>query len=254
MPGDWLKTAARAILPVSARRWVESQAQRLTRRSPLGKVDFGSLRRLSPVSKRFGLDRGLSVDRYYIEKFLSKFSPDIRGHVLEVGDDRYTKKFGGSRVTRSDVLHAEEGHPHATIVLDLSRDQTLPADTFDCIICTQTLQFIYDFRTALQCLYRILKPGGVLLATVAGISQVSRFDMDRWGDYWRLTTLSTRRLFDEVFPPESAQINAYGNVLSSVAFLHGISAEELTKDELNYHDPDYQLVIAVRAVKPAATL
>lgn len=254
MPRSWLKGAARAVLPVSARRWVESQTQRLTRRPPLGRIDFGDLRRLSPISSKFGLDRGNSIDRYYIEKFLNEFLADIRGNVLEVGDDRYTKKFGASRVIRSDVLHVEEGHPQATVVADLSRDQTLPPDIFDCIICTQTLQFIYDFGATLHCLYRILKPGGVLLVTVAGISQVSRFDMDRWGDYWRFTTLSMRRLFDEVFPSDAVQINAYGNVLSSVAFLHGIAAEELTKDELNDCDPDYQLVIGVRAVKTVATV
>jgi len=242
------------MLPVSARRWVESQTQRLTRRPPLGRIDFGDLRRLSPISSKFGLDRGHSIDRYYIEKFLNEFLADIRGNVLEVGDDRYTKKFGASRVIRSNVLHVEEGHPQATVVADLSRDQTLPPDIFDCIICTQTLQFIYDFDATLHCLYRILKPGGVLLVTAAGISQVSRFDMDRWGDYWRFTTLSMRRLFDEVFPSKAVQINAYGNVLSSVAFLHGIAAEELTKDELNDCDPDYQLVIGVRAVKSVATV
>ena len=254
MPRGWLKAGARAVLPVSARRWVESQAQRLTRWPPLGKIDFGDLRRLSPISKKFGLDRGLCVDRYYIESFLAEFSTDIRGNVLEVGDDRYTKRFGGDRVIHSDVLHVEGGQPNATLMADLSRDPTLPPDKFDCIVCTQTLQFIYDLRAALRCLYRILKPTGILLVTFAGISQVSRFDMERWGDYWRLTTLSTRCLFDEVFPPENVQINAYGNVLSSVAFLHGIAAEELTQEELSYHDPDYQLVIAARVVKPAATL
>jgi SAM-dependent methyltransferase len=254
MPRSWLKGAARAVLPVSARRWVESQAQRLTRRPPLGRIDFGDLRRLSPISNKFGLDRGHSIDRYYIEQFLSEFLADIRGNVLEMGDDRYTKKFGASRVIYSEVLHVEEGHPQVTVVADLSRDQTLPPDIFDCIICTQTFQFIYDSGATLRCLYRILKPGGVLLVTAAGISQVSRFDMDRWGDYWRFTTLSMRRLFDEAFPSEAVQINAYGNVLSSVAFLHGISSEELTTDELNDCDPDYQLVIGVRAVKSVATV
>src|SRR5918995_3042658 len=141
MPRDWLKNAARAVLPVSTRRWVESQTQRLTCRPRLGGIDFGDLRRISPISKKFGLDRGSSVDRYYIEKFLGEFLADIRGSVLEIGDNGYTKKFGQERVSRSDVLHVEEGHPQATIVADLSCDRTLPADTFDCIICTQTLQF-----------------------------------------------------------------------------------------------------------------
>jgi SAM-dependent methyltransferase len=251
MPRDWLKAAGRAVIPVPARRWIEGQARRLSHSPPLGKVDFGDLRRLSPISKKFGLDRGLCIDRYYIERFLASVSIDVRGNVLEVGDDRYTKKFGGNRVVRSDVLHVEEGQLHATIATDLSRDQTIPADTFDCIIFTQTLQFIYDFRPALQCLCRILKPGGVLLGTFAGISQISRFDMERWGDYWRFTTLSTRRLFEEMFVDGSVTIKAYGNVLTAVAFLHGLAAEELNDEELNRHDPDYQLLISVRAVKRA---
>lgn len=239
-------------MPVPARRWIERRAQRLNHWPPVGTIDFGDLGRRSPISNKFGLDRGLCVDRYYVEKFLAEFCLDIGGHVLEVGDDRYTKKYGVGRVTRSDVLHVQEGQPHATLVADLTRDETEAASTFDCIICTQTLHVIYDFRSALRCLYRILKPGGVLLATFAGISQVSRFDMDRWGDYWRFTTLSTQRVFGELFPLENIQVYAYGNVLASVAFLHGLAAEELNKEELDYHDPDYQLLIAARAVKPVA--
>jgi SAM-dependent methyltransferase len=173
MPRDWIKNAARVVLPVSTRRWVESQAQRLTCRPRFRGIDFGDLRRLSPISNKFGFDRGCSIDRYYIEKFLAEFLADIRGTVLEVGDNGYTKKFGQARVSRSDVLHIEEGHPQVTIVADLSRDQTLPADNFDCIICTQTLQFIYDFRAALQSLYRILKPGACFLPSRFGSTSMA---------------------------------------------------------------------------------
>jgi len=251
MPRDWLKTAVRAALPLSTRQWVENRARRWVRQTRLQKVDFGNLRRLSPVSKTFGLDRGLCIDRYYIEKFLGEFAAEIRGRVLEIGDDRYTKKFGAGQVSFSDVLHIQKGSPSATIVADLGGDPPIPGETFDCIVFTQTLQFIYDFRQALRCLHRILKPGGVLLVTVAGISQVSRFDMERWGDYWRFTTLSVQRVFSEVFSEENLTIKGYGNVLAAVAFLHGIAAEELKKDELDYHDPDYQLIVAIRAMKQA---
>ena len=87
----------------------------------------------------------------------------------------------------------------ATLVADLTRAENIPSNTFDCIICTQTLMFIYNVQAAIRTLYRILKPGGVLLATVAGVShQISRHDMERWGDYWRFTSLSTRLLFQGV--------------------------------------------------------
>ena len=250
MRSGWIKAVAKAILPAGARQWLRAYQRRWDQQPPVGWVRFGTLRRLQPISRVFGLDRGLPIDRYYVENFLGAHAEDIRGNVLEIGDDTYTRKFGGNRVTKSDVLHVSEGNPKVTIVADLTKADHVPSNTFDCIIFTQTLQFIYDVRAALQHLYRILKPGGVLLATFPGISQISRYDMNRWGDYWRFTILSARRLFEEVFPPENVEVQAYGNVLTAVAFLHGLAAEELKQEELDYHDPDYEVLITVRAVKP----
>jgi SAM-dependent methyltransferase len=234
------------------RRWLRLKQQRLTRSPSVGWVKFGSLRRLQPISRVFGFERGQCIDRYYIEKFLARHAEDIRGHVLEISDNTYTKRFGGERVTKSDVLHVREGNLNATIVADLTCADHVPSDAFECIIFTQTLQFIYDVRVALRTLYHILKPGGVVLATFPGISQISRYDMDRWGDCWRFTMLSARRLFEEVFPPPNVMVEAHGNVLTAIAFLHGMAAEELRQDELEYRDPDYEVLITVRAVKPEA--
>ena len=141
----------------------------------------------------------------------------------------------------------------ATIVADLTCADQIPSDTFDCIILTQTLLFIYDIRAAVKTLNRILKPGGVVLVTVPGMSQISREDMVQWGQYWSFTTLSVQRLFEEVFPRGQIQIKAYGNVLAATAFLYGLATQDLRRAELDYHDPDYQVTITVRAVKPEAT-
>lgn len=246
----WIKAVVKGVLPVGTRRWLRMGPERLTQWPPVGFVSFGSMRRLQPISRKFGFDRGLCIDRYYIEQFLTSHASDVQGHVLEIGDDAYTRKFGGDRVSQSDVLHVAEGNPQAAIVADLTRAEHIPADTFDCIIFTQTLQFIYNVRAALRTLYRILAPGGGILATFQGISQISRYDMDRWGDYWRFTTLSARRLFAEVFPPDCITVQAHGNVLAAIALLHGLAAEELRRDELDYYDPDYEVLITVRAVKP----
>ncbi len=88
--------------------------------------------------------------------------------MLEIHDDSYTKRYGGGRVHSSDVLDVAEDNPQATIVADLTRADHVPSEAFDCIIFTQTLQFIYDMRSAVQTLERILKPGGTLLATLPG--------------------------------------------------------------------------------------
>jgi hypothetical protein len=216
------------------------------------RVNLGDLRRVTPISRIFGYDRGRPIDRYYIERFLLNNACDIRGHVLEFGDDAYTRQFGGDRVTRSDVLRAKQGNPQATIIADLSAAEHITTETFDCIICTQVLMYIYHIGTAIRTLQRILKPSGVLLATFPGISQISRNDMDQWGEYWRLTTLSAKRLFEEAFAAENVVVQAHGNVLAAAAFLYGLAVDELQTEELDYFDPDYELSIMVRAVKANA--
>lgn len=213
-------------------------------------VNFGDLHRVEPITRSFGFERGRPVDRYYIEGFLARHAADIRGRVLEVGDPSYTRQFGGERVTLSDVLHIEEGNPHATIVANLADAPDLPSVAFDCFICTQTLTYVYAIRDAVRTIHRILKPGGVLLASVPGISQISRYDMDRWGEYWRFTSLSAHRIFAEEFRAENVAAEAHGNVLTATAFLHGLAVEDLARDELDFHDPDYELVVTIRAKRP----
>jgi SAM-dependent methyltransferase len=131
----------------------------------------------------------------------------------------------------------------------MTREEDMPADAFDCIICTQTLLVIYDFRAAIRTLTRGLKPGGVLLMTNPGISRLCRPDVDLWGDYWRFTTLSMRRLLEEVFPPEQVRVEAYGNVLTASAALYGLAASELSSEQLDLRDADYEVIIAARALK-----
>lgn len=239
------------IMPQSLRRWLRSKQREHRLQWPrAGTVDFGGLRRLAPVSQVFGLDRGLPVDRYYIEKFLAANAADIRGRVLEMGDPFYTRKFGGDRVAKSDVLHVVEGNPQATVVADLTCADHIPTDSFDCIILTQTLQMIYDYRAALRHLHRILRPGGVLLMTTHGISRVARREgVDDWGEYWHFTSQSLKRLFGELFPPSNVKIDVYGNVLAALASLHGFAADELETHELDHLDPNYEILLSVRAVK-----
>jgi SAM-dependent methyltransferase len=215
---------------------------------PVGWVRFGSLRRVTPISRSFGYNRGLPVDRYYIERFLALHAADIRGRVLEVGDNSYTYRFGSDHVAKSDVLHVVEGNPQATIIGDLASAEHIPSNSFDCIILTQTLHLIYDVRAAIATIHRILAPNGVALITFPGISQIS---LDEWSKrwYWSFTTLSARRLFTDMFPINDVKVEAHGNVLAATAFLYGLATQEMRRKELDIHDPQYELLITVRAVK-----
>src|SRR6185369_6092934 len=120
MMKEGLKSIARLALPEPVYRWLRSRRHRGEDRPPVGLVNFGDLRRLIPMSRVFGFDRGTPVDRHYIEDFLARNANRIRGRALEVGDATYTKRFGGDRVTQADVLHVSEDNPQATIIADLA--------------------------------------------------------------------------------------------------------------------------------------
>lgn len=222
-------------------RWWDGQP-------PVGGISFGDLRQLRPVSRAFGSDRGLAVDRYYVEQFLEAQRNDIRGRVLEVGESTYTRRFGGEKVSRSDVLHVHDRNPKATIVGDLANCPQVPDESFDCIILTQTLQLIFDLPAAIWNLNRILAPNGILLVTVPGISQVADSEWRKtW--YWSFTILALERLLRDAMPGADINVSAHGNVLAATAFLQGLSASELSQQELDTADPDYQLLITARIVK-----
>lgn len=265
-PSRALGIASR-VVPERVKAWTRVHARRTW--PPVGMVRFGSLRRLRPIDPEFGYARGKPIDRYYLERFLSSYGGkpgyilgDIRGSVLEVGEDKYTRRFGTvwegkpeeappGYVAESHILHGDASNPSATIVGDLGSGAGLPSEAFDCVICPQTLSHIYDVHAAIQNLHRLLKPGGVALVTVNGIAAICRPDYELWGDYWRFTSLGLRRLLEEAFPADSVTVESHGNVLATAAFLYGVAAEELKPEELELNDPDYEISITARAVRAA---
>lgn len=212
------------------------------------KSNWHNLRSIYPISGVFGLDRGVPIDRYYIEEFLIQNKKYIKGKVLEIAENAYCKKFD-SGVTSFEILHVDDSNKKATIIGDLTKKETLPSNQIDCFVCTQTLNFIYNVSDAVIGIHHLLKPGGIVLATLAGISHISRYDMNRWGDYWRFTSLSAKRTFSDVFGKENVEVNNYGNVLSAISFLEGLAVHELSKKELDYKDNDYQMLITIVAKK-----
>ena len=259
-----LAALARVSPAVAAREAVRGVKHRIVRQLPrsararmwrwlgeppaIGRVSVGDLGSVVPISRDFGFDRGTPIDRYYIERFLARHQVEIAGRVLEVGGDDYTRCFGGSRVARADILHVRQGNPRATIVGDLTDPAVLPESAFDCIVLTQTLHLIYDVRGAVARLYRALAPGGVVLVTAPGISQIDRGE---WGNswFWSFTTESLSRLFKECFGPEDVIVEHYGNVFAATAFLQGLAVEEVDTSKLDLLDKSYQVIVAVRARK-----
>ncbi len=201
-----------------------------------------------PASNDWGWDRGLPIDRHYIQEFLHQHADDIKGAVLEIGDDVYARMYGGERLTSADILDINEENPRATIIADLTRADAIPDDSYDCLIVPQTLQFTYDLNAAVGTLHRILKPGGTLLVTMPGTTRTVENDPSgTW--YWSFTPASARRLFEEAFAGGEVSVRTYGSFVTAISFLRGLATEELTDEELNMDDPDYTVIVAARAVK-----
>lgn len=244
-PGAAIRQMAVRVLPaplVTLLRRI-----RRPRISPgLGEIDFGDFARLKPLDRNFGYGRGNPVDRYYIERFLAAHRADIKGRVLEVGTPDYSQRFG-SGIAQQDVLNINDD-PGTTIRGDFEDDATLPSDTFDCMIFTQALQYAYRPEVALRNLYRALKPGGVLLATLPSITPV---DNAEWQWYWSFAPKVAARLFDEAFGRGQYAMDVHGNVFAATCFLQGIAVEDVSEQWLDPADPAYPVNITVRAVKPA---
>ena len=245
-----------AALSAGWRRFVPSSARRRLRPVRRAYVDWrrrrppdlGDLRRTTPIDPNWGFERGTPIDRVYVERFVGGHASDIRGRVLEIAAPDYANRFG-TGVESVDVLMAREGNPQATIVADLASAPQIPDDTFDCAIVTQTLQFVWDAPAAFSTLHRILAPGGVLLATVPGITKISPPEDEEFGEWWHFTARSVRRLAEQAFGERAVEVEAFGNVLAAAGFLYGLSASDLRAEDLDTRDRLYEVVVGVRAAK-----
>lgn len=204
------------------------------------------LRAGKPISDYYGLDRGTPVDRFFIERFLAEHTTYIKGNVLELLNDHYTKRFGGKEVTKSDILDIDALNKEATIIGDLRNLKEVANETYDCIILTQVLQFIDDTDAALKECHRILKPGGVLLATVPALSRIDCVSGDT-GDFWRFTAAGAQFLFAKYF--KDVITKNEGNASIGVYFLLGLAQEDVSSSIFAKHDGAFPVVVTIFAKK-----
>jgi glycosyltransferase involved in cell wall biosynthesis/SAM-dependent methyltransferase len=246
-PGETLFAALRrltlAILPYSLKQRLRHIRDRVAARRR-GDIDFGDLARIRPVSHDYGFSRGTPIDRHYIDEFLRSHAADIKGRVLEFGSSLYTDRFGRD-VTAQDVLNVLASAPGTTILGDISAPGLLQPDSYDCIIATQVLPYIYEPIAAIREMHRALRPGGVLLVTTPGLAPI--IDLE-WDCYWNLTVPSARRLFTEVFGA-AVEVQSKGNAFAATCFIQGIAIEDVALNWIEAEDPRFPVNVAVRAVK-----
>jgi SAM-dependent methyltransferase len=199
-----------------------------------------------PLSDDYGIDRGTPVVRAYIEEFLGQHREAIRGSVLEVGDSRYTARFGAGRVTASTVADIDGANRQATLITDLDEAGALPDESFGCIILTEVLHLLKSPGTCLRSCHRALRAEGSVLITVPALKRLNPKDPDC--DYLRYTPagleLLLRRAWDGPF-----SVTWYGNLRACVAFLVSHVSEEIGSEELRFRDERFPLTVAARADK-----
>jgi SAM-dependent methyltransferase len=258
VPSTWLKSTVKSVLPAPAwdaarsflaRPPMRNLVMRIRGTPAIGStasIDF--LSRNQPISNHYGADRGKPIDRRFIERFIEDHRAGISGVVMEVQDPNYTKRYGAN-VTRSIVIGIAPGE-HVTLISDLQNLREVESDSVDCVLLTQTLQFVYDLRAAMASVFRVLKPGGILILTVPGIQPLGP---DAWPHYWSFTPHSARKLVAEAFNGGEVVVESFGNVLTAMAFLHGLALEELDPLLVDEHDQRYPIIVGVKAVKPRST-
>ena len=207
----------------------------------------GGDNRATPLARDWGFSRGTPVDRYYINGFLESCAADVRGNVLDVQEADNARRIGGDRVARVDVIDVDAGNPRATVVADLRCAPNVPSGAYDCIVLTQTLHLVDDMPAVVAECARLLRSGGVLLATMPCASRIAN-DYGPAHDHWRVTVPAARRLFADQFGP-NVRVESWGNVAATAAFLYGMAVHELAPATLNFNDPHYPLLVTVRAQK-----
>lgn len=202
---------------------------------------------LEPISCRFGSEFGTPIDRVYIEKFIREQSQYIRGTVMEIAEDKYARAYQ-SQISEMQILHVN-GWGENVIKGNFATGEGIVPNSVDCLICTQTLPFIFDLNNTIRNIYALLKEGGTALITVPGITQISLYDYRNWGQYWSFTELSLRKLLQQFFADENIEIKVYGNVKTAVGFLYGVCAETLLESDFAYDNIQYQVIIGARVIK-----
>jgi len=200
---------------------------------------------LKPLSYDYGMSRGgHSIARYYIEQFVEEYKDYIKGTVMEIGDMRYAA-LGGDAVKELKILSLEDTKKEHYVKGNLENGEGLQKESVDCLILTNVLSSLYDVWAAVHNIGMILKEGGHAIITVPGIASLYRVQYDTYGQFWRYTPSGIIRLLEEHIPGAELSVKEYGNVKTSAAFLYGLTVEDLTREELEYRDSAYPMIIGI---------
>jgi len=207
---------------------------------------------MGPFSETFGFDRGTPIDRFYMQRFLDEHTAAIRGDAGEIAGSDYLQKYGAGRLRRVEVIDIDPANPRATLIADLAEPDSLPSASFDCLVVLQTLQYTEQPEVALAGCLRALRPGGTLLVAVPALAPHDQREAET-ADHWRFWPAGVESMLRRLAPDMRHQVSGYGNLVAALAFLHGLSAEELESSELLANDPRFPIVVCARTDRPGTS-
>jgi SAM-dependent methyltransferase len=210
----------------------------------LDRPSWGNLRRVTPLSTTYGFERGIPIDRFYVDKFLTARRSLLTGRVLEIQTTDHTRRYG-SDVTVADTLDINPSF-RPTYCCDLAHAEIVSSDSYDCFLLPNTLCFLRDLDGALREARRVVRPGGAILATVPAFVPLTADVVD----YWHASADGWRVVADRVWPDCHIVVESYGNCLAAAAAMYGIVFEELTATELDFCDPRYPVLVGIECRVP----
>jgi hypothetical protein len=210
---------------------------------------WGNLRRVRPFSDHFGFERGTPIDRYYLHRFLDRHRDAISGRVLEIQAPDYTTRYGHDLTATDSIDIVAHNNANLTYLCDLAACQhVIPEASYDCFLLPNTLCALREVEACLRNALRVVRPGGVILATTATLTPLMRDEPD----YWHSGAAGWCEIARRVWPDCEVRIEQHGNCLAAVAAMLGLAAEELDQSELDVNDPRYPVLVTVYCRRPAA--
>lgn len=127
--------------------------------------------------------------RYQLLELITKHASYVRGKTLDVGCGpvaRYQRLF--KNCTEYIKMDIESGEN--VDVVGFAEAIPFPDSSFDSLVCTETIQDVFDLQKAFSEFNRVLRKDGILMVSSASIFK----QHDSSNDYWRFTQHSFRKL------------------------------------------------------------
>lgn len=204
--------------------------------------DWGDFKRRFPLCRMFGFSRGTSIDRYYLGKFVSDIRPQVAGKVLEIGGtERNQEIYQFDRATEYQAIDIAPG-PGVTHVGDVHNPMVIKPESLDAVVVLNVLEHCHNPLAVVHNIHTWLRNGGQCFCLVPSAQRVHGAPKD----YCRLLPDGMQHLFQDF---SEQKLYIYGNLIATLATFMGISASELSSQELDDCHPDYPVATCIVAMK-----